>query len=210
MKTLRQTLLVLVCLLVAGCFDLDEKITLHDDGSAQIELNWSAEKARADLASDLQTAASGQAGGLGFFDEKAMRNYLAKIPGVEIDVARCWEKDQVRHGRAILQVKDLRAALKAGLLPRTTLNFDKKTGLWTLEMKPDADLDRKAFPPSEAEAIRQIRMKLCFEVPGELISHNGHSKDGDKVTWEFGPQRSLLGAPRAFTASFKSDKLKKP
>lgn len=208
MKTLRQTLLVLLCLLVAGCFDLDEKITLHDDGSAQIELNWSAEKARADLASDLQTAASGQAGGLGFFDEKALRAYLAKFPGVEVDVARCGEKNGQRYGRAILRVKDLRAALNAGLLPHTSLTYDKKEDLWTLAMKPDADLDRKAFPPAEAEAIRQIKLKLEFDLPGEVTSQNGHAKTGDKVSWEFGPQRSLLGSPRSFTASFRSSKLK--
>ena len=208
MKTLRQTLIVLLCLLVAGCFDLDEKITLHDDGSAQIELNWSAEKARADLASDLQTAASGQAGGLGFFDEKALRAYLAKFPGVSVEIARCWDKDNQKFGRAILQVKDLRSALKGGLLPHTSLTYDKKTDLWTLEMKPDANLDRKAFPPAEAEAIRQIKLKLEFDLPGEVTSQNGHAKTGDKVSWEFGPQRSLLASPRAFTASFRSSKLK--
>ncbi|MBS1515516.1 MAG: hypothetical protein JSS63_10805 [Bacteroidetes bacterium] len=170
MKSFTLSVFVVLCLIVInGCVNVDQKVTLKSDGSGTIKLHyWTGMK---------NLSMGDEIGGFSFSESGVKSNYTAS--GIEPSNIKIEENtdDSTKHVKLDISFKDFNKLSDAKGFAKSKTSWAKgKDGMdykYTL-LKDTAN----------AGGMGMEEFKLVYETtfPGEVTATNG-TKDGMKVTW---------------------------
>jgi hypothetical protein len=220
-KILLTLLMPMLLLCVSGCVEMEQRIVLRADGSAEFGFHYSIpmdsyailQESQA-IIQDWQDQGAGNAmQDLNWiFNEKLARKYFSSE---DIRLKHYWitEKEGRRHVRLICEVRNLRRALRTGKLGDFRLVKTEEGNYRFSAELVRTQLMNVDSSQEDAELLREITrgmvIQLYVQTPSRILETSGAQLDGRRVVWRFDADEDwwfLFESPKVFV-TFSGDGL---
>ena len=118
---MRKFLFLLIPTLFISCLVYEQGLTIHEDGSAELKINYSLENSVYTNLLDLQKASNKSVKELSFFNEEHIKKHLNSFDSVENHRVRVYRDKTKINVDLKINISNLRAALDRGLIPYARL-----------------------------------------------------------------------------------------
>ena len=138
------------------------------------------------------------------FDEDKLRAHFSKYKGVDIISLRVTQEDDRIVTYFNIHVEDLRAVLRAGMLPYTSLEKSKDDYIFAARYP--FNLSKLKEEASLKKFLSEIKVSFKVKTPTEITKTNAHKKIGNLAEWNFSEGKknpSFMKADGRFIVQFK-------
>lgn len=223
-RLLPQFLAAALPLLLGGCLELDQTMTLDKDGALAVRLEYTVDETVLPVLQEgrrLIDRWQGQADtgsdetGLGWLlSEEAAKKHFAG-PGLRLVEHRVKPKGERRHVTVRCHATDGKRALNEGVFGDFSLSR-AKTGDFVLRADLAASPDpvtRDGEAAAKLQALcRGLRIRLEIETPTPIVSTTGTRSGTRRAVWEFrvedGGDADFLRRPPDIQVVFRGEGLR--
>lgn len=206
-KTLWPLIAAAAVILLAGCINYDQELTLNADGSGQMKIHYS--NAGQQPPGKEKTGEGeinlGQAPKLPFTEEEIKKGYEG-AKGVTVKDIIVETKDNVPHATYTITFKDIHELNGKGIF---ALEGDKLRQTFSLTDETGAKLFKQLvqlkMAVEDPSTLSAYKFTYKFTAPGEILETNGTKGEANTVTWEF-PLDKLINKDTEMTVKFKAKK----
>jgi len=192
---------ILIVLLLAagtGCIHLEQRITVHGDGSGLISLHYSVPIDKIDSMASCQAAidrrqrSAGAPGTTGpnWFLNNRLAHDCFQGKAITLEENRSYDEDGRRHVVLQCRATDMRKALATGQFGDFSIEPGREGNYVFRAQLPEAPLRGAPSP----ERIREFQalfegmvLRLVVKVPSQILDSTAKDLSGTTATWELKP-----------------------
>jgi len=208
----KQVLLICLTLCLSGCVHLEEYFQIHRDGSAKVVFTYSIAQKGLPLLKDCDAVLQELSGKKTksdlprLFDAEKLRAHFKSIKGVEVISLRVNRDDGRVETYMHLQIADLRAALRKGVFPYTSL--EKEGANYVFSARYPFDMNKIKHSPKLLEIVKSIKVNFKVKTPTLITKSNAPKTLANLAIWEFSPDNTpFTKAGGKYSVHFDAKKL---
>ena len=187
-----RTVLLCLTLSLSGCVHLDEYIQINRDGSAKMTFKYSISQKGLPLLRDCEAVLQElndkkeKVGLSRLFDEDKLRAHFMAFKGVEVMSLNVNKDDGRVEAYIHLQVADLRASLRDGMLPYTSLEKDGDNYVFAA-LYP-FDMSKLKHKAELLKLVNSIKVDFKVKTPTLINKSTAPTKLANLASWNFSPE----------------------
>ena len=202
-------LFISVTMLVSGCLEMEQKITIREDGSAAVSLSYSIPEEDYRFFQEMQDLIQEQQTGtrpetaeerLWMFNEEQARSHFNQS-GMSLQSYEQGTNEQEgrRYASIVFNLDDLRESIQAGHIGNFMLESadrtekeDREAHIFRFRMPAHVQEQQISRPRGEhaetlEKLLEKVEINIVVETPRPIISATGEITNEDIVRWSLSP-----------------------
>jgi hypothetical protein len=212
--------IVLWPLVLAGCFEVNQEITINADGSGQLKAHYAIDKDKLDMMKGVQAGGGVEMQGADFpMTEEDVRKGFDGREGVKLKDVQVEDKEGRRHVRFTVEYRDASELLGDPKIGKFRLHKDG-AGNYVLAsvvekkekkpQSPEEEMMEKQMRAMLVQMMKGLKFSVKVNTPTQIVATNAHNQADKSATWSYDIEKdaSFLDDEPEVRLVFKSGGLK--